>query len=200
MLITFSGVDGSGKSTQAKFAVDWLRGHGYAPVFLHLTQWTWVYLIGEMLTGKGGGGGETAVSTPTSMPVRLLRQLVSLVDLLRFNLLWRRIQRRGGVCVCDRYFYDLGVNALYRQSMSLRLVRFIWKHAPLPDLAFFLDVVPDVAQVREGEHSADYYVKKRTLYLQALADWPTVALPSGSITDTSAQIEAALQTLIARQR
>jgi len=192
MLITFSGVDGSGKSTQVDFVTNWLQARGLQPVNLHLTQWTWVYLIGEKLGRKKLENGNTAVSTPRSIPARTLRQLVSLVDLLRFKHLWWRVKQREGILVCDRYFYDIGVNALYRQTLDSMMVNFIWKHAPQPDLAFFLDVMPEIAQQREGEHEADYYVEKRRLYLEMIVNFPLIVLPPGQILQTQAQIEKVL--------
>ncbi|MCP5095251.1 MAG: hypothetical protein GY943_06845 [Chloroflexi bacterium] len=189
MLITFSGLDGAGKSTQVKFVVNWLQQRGFQPKFLHLTQWTWVYQIGEKLGGKEVGRRETAVSTaPPSLPVQLLRQIISLVDLLRFKLMWWQLKRNNSFLVCDRYFYDLGINALYRQTMHANTVNFMWKHAPIPDLAFFLDVLPDVAEAREGEHAPEYYVQKRHLFLESIPAWQMVMLPPKPIAQTQAQI------------
>jgi len=125
--------------------------------------------------------------------VQLLRQLVSLGDLLRFKLLWWRIKRHGGILICDRYFYDLGISALYRQTMSPWTVNVIWKNAPRPDLAFFLDVIPEMAQQREGEHPVDYYIEKRRLYLNVMSTWPMVMLPSATIAQIQTQIETALE-------
>ncbi|MCP5094131.1 MAG: hypothetical protein GY943_01120 [Chloroflexi bacterium] len=194
MLITFSGLDGAGKSTQVKFVVDWLQQRGIQTRFLHLTQWTWVYKIGERLGGKGAERNETGVSpSPPSLPTKLLRQIISLIDLLRFKLMWWRLKRNTGFLLCDRYFYDLGINALYRQTMSIKTVNFMWKHAPVPDIAFFLDVLPDVAETREGEHASDYYVQKHRLFREAMPAWQMVMLPPKPIAQTQSQIAQILE-------
>ena len=52
MIITFSGVDGSGKTTYARHTVEFLQKKGYNVCYLHLTQWTWVYAIGELLDNR----------------------------------------------------------------------------------------------------------------------------------------------------
>lgn len=164
MLITFSGLDGSGKSTQAQMLQKVLQELGFRTVFFHLTHWTWVNRIGEKYFKKAN---DKKIPSKKHPGVLLPRLTIMLLDVLRFWLLWIYAKWRGQILICDRYFYDLGVQAVYKHGMSMSMANIYWHLVPRPSAAFWLKVLPVVAQQREGDHGADYYKEKELLYSEA---------------------------------
>lgn len=194
MIITFSGVDGSGKSTQAAFVASLLAARGWHCTTLHMTRWTWVYKIGQRTTrgerksasGQGGGDRATAV----------LRTSIALVDLLRFWLLRIRLGQETAI-LCDRYFYDLGIQGLYKGHYAHWFLRLYWWLSPKPDLAFLLDVPPKTAEAREGgEHASHYYEQKRTLYNTVRPPWPLVTVSTEALAQTERMVHQAVARLL----
>ena len=169
MLITFSGLDGSGKSAQAQSVCAYLQQQGHPASLLHITRWTWVNRIGERLVQSRKSEADAAPVKPAVWGLRWPQLLVMLVDVARFWLLWVYSQVPKRPLICDRYFYDLGVQAVYKGILPPHWLRLYWRLVPRPTLAFWLDVPPAVAQEREREHESEYYRIKATLYRQAIA-------------------------------
>jgi thymidylate kinase len=182
MLITFSGLDGSGKSTQAQLVLASLQEQGHGAILLHITRWTWVNRIGEKLFTQKK---RKRPSLSERLRLRLYRLTIMAVDIMRFWLFWMYVKVCGQILICDRYFYDLGIQAIYKHEMSMRLANLYWRLVPRPSVAFWLQVQPGVAQQREGEHGADYYQAKGTLYREAISHFPGINfVPAASIEET----------------
>ena len=135
MLIVLTGIDGSGKTTAARALVDAARQAGKGALFL------------------GNYAGRRQMSLVSAglrvhLPPRLADILESAVR--TFNVLnsHRRARRFPGLVVMDR---DLHCQLALRQMHGLprgRVLPFLIRALPQPDLLIYLDLDPHVAHAR----------------------------------------------------
>ena len=175
-VVAFSGLDGSGKSSQAEALAETLRVLGYDPI----TVWTRLSynpslnvlarpLKRALLLAKGRTRATPApragaVDNPWRAAKELRRESGSLTWLwstivaganavtqrrvVRYHL------RRGRIVLCDRYTLDSAVHLRYRygsDSDYRTQSRLVEIASPRPLRAFWLDVPAEVAYERKAE-------------------------------------------------
>jgi len=184
MLIAFSGVDGSGKSTQAALLEEsfekvhvgvvrirsrWrpvlslpmlmiLRRLGYARVH----RAGGVYIVETRLPSKGGLTSLWCILTQVENIVKTGVKLV-------FPLLL------GRTVICDRYVLDMvvdGMAGLHDPPSHTRLSFRLLQLLPKPSFAFFMDIDPEVALKRKPDLPAlEDYVERLQLYRELSSQW-----------------------------
>ena len=214
MLITFSGLDGAGKSTLIGWLKATLESEERAVSVLHINTHVGLYAYLRFFRDQGlrlfpGHNGQQAPGgappTPPEGEVRgvrgalrrvrdaliwsiLLRQLIYPIDLLLFlgyRLYVEKLRKR--ILIMDRYFYDSLVDvANGRNWTSLRLLERI---TPTPDVAVMLDVAPERAYGRKREQPFEY-LERRWLAYQVLFPWvrTRVVLPNHDLSATKATL------------
>jgi thymidylate kinase len=156
--IALCGVDGSGKTTQAKLlkgALDQRLGsrrvaysHGNRPLFKTDTK----------STGSDVGIG-------TSRRNWFLSILILKKDLLK---LWLYIfQNRGAtVVIFDRYVEDALAKAKFHGQSSNLFETIVNWLGPKSELAIWLDVPPETSFARDQEHPIEYHRNKQQAYAE----------------------------------
>ncbi len=169
-LVTFSGLDGSGKTSQAQAlkeslektsgeaVVVWTR-LSYNPSLKALAR-----PVKAVLTAGRGRRNEAAETAPVDPGKELRRKspaithlwatAVALANAASQRRMTRYHLRRGRTVVCDRYTLDSRVHLRYRYG-DTRAFRFqgrlIRALSPKPIRSYLVDVPPEVAYQRKAE-------------------------------------------------
>lgn len=162
LIIAFSGIDGSGKTTQARLLVAALaQAHGPDHVG---------YSHGNRPIFKGDGKGADAARFHHHHRGFVLTLAILAKDVLKIVLfVWQH--RRRSVIVFDRHLDDALAKArLYHQSAP-RLERLARLLAPKPALVVWLDVPPEVSFARDREYPLSYHQAKREIYADIFKDY-----------------------------
>lgn len=187
LLITFSGVDGSGKSTQIQGVLDLLQGSGYR--VRRLAFWDDVVVLTRYREGfvhkvyksEPGVGAPGRPVNRRDKNVRgwhltLVRHILYLLDTMHLRWVVRREARnQPDAIVMDRYIYDQLANLPLHNPLSRLFVSLATWIAPTPDLALLLDADPEAARARKPEYPVEFMRECRNWY-------HTLALMLGTMT------------------
>lgn len=181
-LICFTGIDGSGKTTLAKFLVEELRRRGIRVRYIYGRYQPIIskpaVILGKLLLARGIDIKEYK---DYSNNKRLVAQKhpYSLVLYQNFLMLDYYIQllikiiipiKFGIAIVCDRYVYDTIINDMPRAQNNFddikRMTEICFKIAPKPDISFLIDVPENLAFARKNDTpSIDYLKERRGFYI-----------------------------------
>ena len=180
-IITFSGVDGSGKSSQLAFFQKELESTGVKAAYFHAVHFSLPQAAKRLFQREARHPGDAKAVTKSSGAGILLRKVVLLFDLFRFHRYLKRLERSGiNHLISDRYFYDSLVNIAYLDgtSLSTPYANFAARFIPKPDKAFFLSVSPEAIMCRERapEQGLQYLKDKQALFQEATTLWGFITI------------------------
>lgn len=220
LLITFSGLDGSGKSTHVACTADYLSRRGYRAVALPTARISagGIPVVASHILRRLSPTMRQAKKHTTSAQsqqrayavgpavrpgwrqraVSLTRLIVYPLDCLALLLSIRVLHWLGYTAVvCDRYVYDKMANL---PKPSGALGRLMCRLAPRPDVAFLIDTLPEVARRRREEHDAGYYVAKYAGYRRLISTGcELTSIRSTTIQETQEAVEHVLDAHVAPQ-
>ncbi len=176
-LVSFSGIDGAGKSTHIDALCSQLKDSGLR--YSVLTFWDDVVVFGrvrEQMSLKAFKG-DKGVGSPDKPIARrdknvstwyltAFRILIYALDALRLCITVSRLRRsRVDFVIFDRYIYDELAN-LPLEHTGIRLyLEILQKMIPRPDLAFLIDADPSAAVLRKPEYPLEFVRRNRGNYL-----------------------------------
>jgi thymidylate kinase len=177
-LVSFSGIDGAGKSTQIEGLRSRLEDAGLRVQLI--TFWDDVARLKGIreTTGHKLFKGEKGVGTPTapvnrqdknvqSWPMSLIRLGLYFIDAVSLRSVVEKALRSGAdVVICDRYAYDELANLKLQRSANRAYARMILKLVPKPDIGYLLDADPIQARARKPEYPIDFLHSSRATYLK----------------------------------
>ncbi|MEE9151539.1 MAG: dTMP kinase [Thermoplasmata archaeon] len=177
ILITIEGIDGVGKTTQAKMLAEYLSGKGYEVAKLREpTKGFW----GEKLRDLTKHGRNII---PKEECKWFLKDRMEDVQ----NNINPALDQ-GKIVVMDRYYYS---NMAYQAALGLDMERIQEeneKFAPRPDLTLILDVPPEIGLARITDsrkeelnyfETLDYQAKVRKLFL-SMRNYDNVQILDGN--------------------
>ena len=182
MLITFSGLDGSGKSTLAECLRESLEKRNQPALVFHMYYDVGLLACARAVVKRLAGRKNEPETKSAHAPRAEGRK--TLKGRLKYALAWNKSLRlcvypfdlviflcyrlyiekvRGRVLIMDRYFYDTLVDVADGER-RLRGVRLLSRLTPQPNVPVLVDISPEEAFARKGEHSVDSLRRRRQSY------------------------------------
>jgi thymidylate kinase len=209
LLISFSGIDGSGKSTQIENLRTRLCELGLSTRMLAF--WDDVVVLSRYREGfvhkvykseRGIGAPDKPVNrrdkNMRGWHLTAARHLLYLLDAVHLRFVVARARRiRPGVIIMDRYIYDELANLPLGNPLSRALARVADWLVPRPDVAFLLDADPDAARARKPEYPVEFMRECRQWYfrLASLLGYMTI-VPPLPIAEAKARVEESVWNLL----
>ena len=179
LLISFSGVDGSGKSTQIENLRSALHAAGITTSLLAF----WDNVVVGVKYREGfvhkvyksepgiGAPGKPVNRRDKNMRgwhLTLARHFLYLLDALNLRRVVARARRESGtdVIILDRYIFDELSNLNLQNPLSRSFIKFVQSLVPRPDVAYLLDADPVAAYARKPEYPVEFMKKCRRAYFE----------------------------------
>jgi len=174
--VSFSGIDGAGKSTQIDALCARLRQDGLRVETIRF--WDEIARLKGIreTTGHKVFKGDKGVGSPEapinrrdknvqSWPMTLVRLFIYFVDAVSTRLAVKKALRSDAdLVIFDRYTYDELANLNMANPMIRAYVRMIMTFVPRPQVSYFLDADPVKARERKPEYPLEFLITNRQSY------------------------------------
>jgi thymidylate kinase len=179
--VSFSGIDGAGKSTQIEALCSHFTDDGLQ--VRKIRFWDDIARMTAIREASGHKlfGGDKGIGSP-SAPINRrdknvrswfmtgVRLFIYFLDALAVrHAVKKALSSRADLVIFDRYIYDELANLSLRNPTTRLYVRVIMKLVPKPDISYILDADPAKARARKPEYPLEFLHSNRRSYL-ALSD------------------------------
>jgi thymidylate kinase len=212
VIISFSGVDGSGKSTQIESLRCALHAAGLTT---HLLAFWDNVVVGvkyregfvhKVYKSERGIGAPGKPVNRQDKNVRrwyltIARHLLYLLDAINLRRIVAREKRSGAdVIIFDRYIYDELSNLNLSNPVSSVFVKFVHSFVPRPEIAYLLDADPEAAYARKPEYQPEFMEKCRRAYFKLANLLGTMTIiPALDLPEAKAAVLRAAESRLAEQ-
>ncbi|MDP3791512.1 MAG: hypothetical protein Q8R38_05680 [Candidatus Omnitrophota bacterium] len=207
MIIAFSGIDGSGKTTAAEFVLDYLRKRNITAEYSHIIRDSFYHKILHKVIGKVSKNAQRSLEENLRKKKggisifisKCMKKMVLFINLLCFNLQYHRYKNNiQHNIVTDRYFYDDIVQGVYLGIMRKGFLVMFKKCIIQPDIVFFLRSEPALAYDRKREYDKEYFIVKSVLYDDMYRAVPNVRIAEGSMDNIKGVVKNYLEKAIGK--
>jgi len=175
--VSFSGIDGAGKSTQIDALSARLEQDGRRVLLIRF--WDDIAMLTELreATGHRIFKGDRGIGHPSapinrrdknvqSWPMTWIRLFIYFLDAISVRIAVHRALRSGvDLVIFDRYIYDELANLTLGNPAIRAYVRIIMTLVPAPDISYLLDADPVKARARKPEYPLEFLHFNRQSYL-----------------------------------
>jgi thymidylate kinase len=208
-LISFSGLDGSGKSTQIENVKTYLESLGMRTHLLAF--WDNVVVLCRYREGfvqkvyksEAGIGAPGKPVNRQDKNVRkwyltLIRHGLYFLDAMHLVSVVARARRSGAdVVIMDRYIYDELANLPLTNPLTRMYIGLVKALVPTPDLAYLLDADPEAAHERKPEYPVDFMHKNRRSYFRLVELLKNVTvIPPLPLEEAKTEVRRAVQRML----
>jgi thymidylate kinase len=199
LVITFSGIDGAGKTTQIERLCADLEAQGHNVG--RFVFWDDVACFAGVRAGVGDNAARSRVSDEDgglvaknskhlgSWYLTIARSAMYLFDALKLRRLMERIaEGRYDFVIFDRYIYDQLVILSSRGFLTKAYIRIVLGLSPKPDLAFVLDAPAEDAFIRKPEYPLHFMYSYRRAFLRFRETQPNLIVVPSSTMDEVAEL------------
>lgn len=164
-IISLSGIDGAGKSTQVKLLLSYLKQRGKK---VKNTQEAFGYYLLKPLIGIL----RSATGSPSYGPVKqntgnIAKSwfIVAFVDIW-FGYIFkiRPMLKNYDYLIADRFYNDIWANLLYYGYLPTFAFGFFLKLLPKSDVAFLFMVKPENGKKRSDDFPLSYFERQNEIY------------------------------------
>jgi thymidylate kinase len=177
ILLSFSGIDGAGKTTQIKALQRCLSETGSQVLLLSFWEDIAALTQSREKLGHNLFGGDRGVGRPDkplsrrdknvrSWYMTVARLFFYSLDTIRVNRAVMRARRsEADVVIFDRYIYDEFANLLTCRGLTRIFLQLLLRCTLKPDIAYLLDADPQLARQRKPEYPVAFLTENRESYL-----------------------------------
>ena len=212
ILVSFSGVDGAGKSTQIENLQKFAHSRGLTTNLLAF--WDDVVVLTRYREGfvHKVYGSEKGIGAP-GRPVHrrdknvrkwylsIIRHGLYLLDALNLVRVVAAARRSGAdIVIMDRYIYDELANLPLSRVLTRIFIRLVSAFVPRPDVAYLLDADPEAARDRKPEYPLEFLHSCRQAYfdLAGLLGNMTI-IPPLPLPEAKREVETALALALSQK-
>lgn len=177
IFVSFSGMDGAGKSTQIQSLRTRLTDAGLRVSLI--TFWDDIALLTHLreVSGHTLFKGDKGVGSPDapinrrdknvrSAPMTLVRYFLYLLDAISLrSVVKKALRSNADFIIFDRYAYDELANLNLHNPLARAYVRLVMILVPRPNVSYLLDADPVQARARKPEYPIDFLQFCRASYM-----------------------------------
>ena len=212
LLVSFSGIDGAGKSTHIECLRSALAAAG-CPV-AQFAFWDHVVVLSRFREGvthkvfkseKGVGAPGKPVQrrdkNVRAWYLSLFRSALYLLDALHLRRVVARARRSGAaVIIFDRYIYDELANLPLGTGAGRAFLRAVAWLCPAPDIAYVIDANPEEACARKPEYPLEFSRRCRETYLRLAAMLRMSVVPALPLAEAQREMLNRFQQVVEPRR
>jgi len=203
MIIAFSGLDGSGKSTHAKHTFEFLKKKGYNVKMNHIVNLSLFNIFLRTVkegslkyeSKKEAGEGREYLK-PYHVIGRMILFFIDLIVYHAYTLRYRFSKKK--IIVFDRYLYDKLANFNHKKWAIKFYSSIFLFFAPRSDIVFFIDRSAEDSYKKKPEYSKEFTEQKYDSYnwLMGKGRKNSFSIRFGSIEEVQERINGLLSRIL----